>query len=60
MVALLAIIIGVVTINNNLNNETITYNVFFDNDGGTTIANQIIEQGNKVEKPNDPEKRLYT
>ena len=32
----------------------------FNSDGGSTIANQIIENGNKVEKPSDPTKDGYT
>ena len=31
----------------------------FDSNGGTTISNQIIEKGNKVQKPEDPKKEGY-
>ena len=32
----------------------------FNSDGGTTIANSVIEKGSKVEKPVDPAKEGYT
>ena len=35
------------------------YVVVFNSDGGTTIPNQIIEKGNKVQKPEDPIKNGY-
>lgn len=37
-----------------------TFVVKFDSDGGTTISNQVIEKGNKIEKPSDPVKEGYT
>ena len=37
-----------------------TFIVKFDTDGGTTISNQIVEKGNKANKPNDPVKEGYT
>ena len=36
-----------------------SYVVKFNTDGGTTIANQIIEKGKLVTKPNDPSKEGY-
>ncbi len=36
-----------------------TYVVEFDTDGGTTIANQVIEKGQKIVKPVDPVKANY-
>ena len=36
-----------------------TFVVKFDTDAGSTIANQIIEKGNKVTKPKDPTKEGY-
>ena len=33
--------------------------VKFDSDGGTTISNQILEEGQKVKKPDDPTKAGY-
>ncbi|MDD5865446.1 MAG: InlB B-repeat-containing protein [bacterium] len=37
-----------------------TFIVKFDSDGGSTISNQIITKGSKVEKPSDPTKEGYT
>lgn len=37
-----------------------TFIVKFETDGGTTIPNQIVEKGNKVEKPSNPTKEGYT
>lgn len=37
-----------------------TFVVKFETDGGTTISNQIVEKGNKVEKPSDPVKDGFT
>ena len=37
-----------------------TFVVKFDTDGGTTIANQVIEKGEKVSKPITPTKEGYT
>lgn len=37
-----------------------TFIVKFETDGGTTISNQIVEKGNKVEKPTNPNKDGYT
>ena len=34
--------------------EVETFVVKFDSDGGTTIANQVIEKGDKVSKPTTP------
>lgn len=39
--------------------EIETFVVNFNSDGGTTIPNQIIEKGNKIQKPNDPSKEGY-
>ena len=40
--------------------EIETFIVKFDSDGGTTIANQLIEKGEKVRKPVDPIKDNHT
>ena len=40
--------------------EVETFVVKFDSDGGTTIINQVIEQGEKVSKPITPTKDGYT
>ncbi len=40
--------------------ENKVFTVKFDSDGGSTISNQIIEEGNKVVKPEDPIKDGYT
>ena len=40
--------------------EVATFVARFETNGGTTISNQIIEQGNKVEKPSDPIKEGHT
>ena len=40
--------------------EVTTFVVRFETNGGTTISNQIVEQGNKIEKPIDPIKDGYT
>jgi len=39
--------------------EVETFTVKFDSDGGTTIANQVVEKGKKVEKPEEPIKEGY-
>lgn len=36
-----------------------TFIVKFDSDGGSTISNQIITKGSKIEKPSDPTKEGY-
>lgn len=36
--------------------EVITYTVSFDSDGGTVIEDKIVNEGEKVERPNDPTK----
>jgi len=43
-----------------LEEDVETFVVKFETDGGTTISNQIVEKGNKVEKPTDPTKDGYT
>ena len=35
------------------------YTITFDSDGGTTIEEQIVEEGNVVTKPSDPSKEKY-
>lgn len=37
-----------------------TYSVTFDSKGGTTVTDQQIASGNKIEKPADPQKAGYT
>ena len=37
-----------------------TYTVVFNTDGGSSISNQVIEEGKTVQKPNDPIKEGYT
>ena len=39
--------------------DTEVYVVKFDTQGGNTIANQIVEKGNKVVKPTNPTKEGY-
>lgn len=39
--------------------EKMTYNVSFETTGGTKISSQIIEEGNKATKPDDPTKSGY-
>lgn len=41
------------------NDEKVTYTVKFNTDGGSTISDQIVEEGNKVKKPEDPTKEGY-
>lgn len=41
------------------NKSEISYNVYFDTDGGFLVEMQTIRKGNKVIKPNDPEKEGY-
>ena len=41
------------------NDEQETFVIRFNSDGGTTIANQIIEKGRFIEKPADPIKEGY-
>ena len=36
-----------------------TFVIRFNTDGGTTLANQVIEEGNKIDIPNTPEKEGY-
>lgn len=47
---------------NNTNNQTPkkTFTVKFDTDGGTSIKDQTVTEGNKVIKPSDPTKKEYT
>ncbi len=35
------------------------FTIYFETDGGTTISNQVIKEGNKIVKPNDPVKKGY-
>lgn len=42
-----------------VNADIETYIIQFETDGGTTIANQVLEKGAKVEKPKDPTKTGY-
>ncbi len=44
---------------NGSDNEPTTFTVTFDTDGGTEIANQEVQNGAKVTKPDDPEKEGY-
>ena len=39
--------------------EATTYNVTFNTNGGSTITNVSVEEGNKVSKPTDPTKEGY-
>lgn len=42
-----------------ISQDSETFVVKFDSDGGTTIPNQVIEKGNNVEQPSDPIKEGY-
>ena len=57
-VALVAIIIIVVALLIG-NKKPMTYNVFFETDGGSSVKSQIVEEGNQVKKPDDPTKTGY-
>ena len=46
-------------ITNNKSNEKITYEVTFDSNGGNVVEKQIINKGDKANKPNDPIKEGY-
>lgn len=41
-------------------NETKTYTVSFDTDGGSDVQSQVVEEGAKITKPSDPTKENYT
>lgn len=41
------------------NKKPMTYNVFFETDGGSSVKSQIVEEGNQVKKPDDPTKTGY-
>ena len=49
----------ILIITNNKSNEKITYEVTFDSNGGNVVEKQIINKGDKVNKPNDPIKEGY-
>lgn len=55
IIAVLVLTVLIVFINTNNKKYTITFNT----DGGTTILNQVIEEGSKVVKPANPEKEGY-
>jgi len=42
-----------------VNEDTEKYTIKFNTDGGTTIPNQVIEKGNKVERPSNLTKTGY-
>lgn len=42
-----------------LNKKQVTYTVTFDSNGGTNIEEQIINQGDLIQKPKDPTKEGY-
>lgn len=56
--ALIAIILIVVALLIG-NKKQMTYNVFFDTDGGTSVKPQIVEEGKQVEKLEVPTKEGY-
>ena len=56
--ALVAIILIVVALLIG-NKKPMTYNVFFETDGGSSVKSQIVEEGKQVKKPNDPTKTGY-
>lgn len=56
VIIILIMLIAIIIANNN---KPITYNVSFETDGGTQISSQIINQGEKVVKPDDPKKEGY-
>lgn len=43
----------------NKKEETITYRVIFDSNGGSTVKEQIVNQGDLVTKPKEPTKEGY-
>ena len=51
---------GTGTYDNPLELQNNGYTITFDTDGGTSIANQIVEEGKKVTKPSNPSKSGYT
>ena len=55
---LVAIITTFILINNK-NDTPITYKVTFNSNGGTAIKEQIVNEGEKATKPNDPTKEGY-
>lgn len=57
--ALVAIILIVVALLIG-NKKPITYNVFFETDGGSSVKSQIVEEGNQVKKPANPTRNGYT
>lgn len=57
IIAAIAIIFIVLSTNNK---QEITYNVFFNTDGGTPIDTQVVNKGQQVTKPVDPIKDGYT
>lgn len=42
-----------------LDEEVETFTIKFNSNGGTTIANKVVEKGNKIKKPEDPIKVGY-
>ncbi len=56
--ALVAIILIVVALLIG-NKKPMTYNVFFETDGGSSVESQIVEEGKQVKKPDDPTKTGY-
>ncbi len=40
-------------------NNKVTFTITFDSDGGSKVSNQVIEEGSKIKKPNNPAKKDY-
>lgn len=43
----------------NQEKDKVTFTIIFDSDGGSKVPNQAIEEGSKIEKPNNPTKKDY-
>ena len=56
IIVVIAVIISALLI---ANKKTITYDVFFETNGGSKIVSQTVNEGEKVAKPTDPTKDGY-
>jgi len=46
-------------VTDNQEKNEVTFTIIFDSDGGSKVPNQVIEEGNKIIKPNNPTKKDY-
>ena len=59
VISMVLVVSSIIFFLNKPKENNITYNVIFDSNGGTEVQNQTINQGELIQKPEDPTKEGY-